>query len=107
MDVEIRPIILFPKVGTVFSSKDYNQRVLVKWIGKEDMEYVIEYEVGTGGYHMTGELEVLGPEQWFGPFPEDIWQALPLYNPWKFRVFPKQHPQYPSEWITFEMKHES
>ena len=55
---------------------------------------------------MTGELEVVGTEQWFGPVPEDIWQALPLYNPWKFRIIPKNYPQYPSEWITFEMQYE-
>ena len=106
VDVEVRPIVLFPKVGTVLSPDTYNKRVLVQWIGEEDAEYIIEYEVGTGNYHMTGELEVAGTEQWFGPFPEDIWQALPLYNPWKFRVIPKKYPQYPSEWITFEMRNE-
>lgn len=105
-DVEVRPIILFPKVGTVLTPDTYNRRVLVQWIGQENAEYIIEYDVGTGGYHMTGELEVVGTEQWFGPFPEDIWQALPLYNPWKFRVIPKKYPQYPSEWITFEMQYE-
>ncbi|MBD3306894.1 sulfatase-like hydrolase/transferase [candidate division KSB3 bacterium] len=103
VDVEVRPIILFPKVGTVLTPETYNRRVLVKWIGQEDAEYIIEYDIGTGGYKMTGELEVVGTEQWFGPFPEDIWQSLPLYNPWKFRVIPKEYPQYPSDWITFEM----
>ncbi|GAK58465.1 hypothetical protein U27_05439 [Candidatus Vecturithrix granuli] len=104
VDVEVRPIVIFPKVGTVLSPDTYNQRVLVQWIGQENADYIIEYEVGTGGYHITGELEVVGTEQWFGPFPEDIWQALPLYNPWKFRVIPRKYPEYPSEWITFEMK---
>lgn len=105
-DVEIRPIILFPKVGTVVTPKTHSKRVLVKWIGDEHAEYIIEYEVGTGGYHMTGQLEVVGTEQWYGPYPEDIWQALPLYNPWKFRIIPKAYSQYPSDWITFEMKYE-
>ncbi len=105
-DVEIRPIVLFPKVGTVLTPESFEKRVLVEWIGHENAEYLIEYDVGTGGYHMNGELEVIGPKQWFGPFPEDIWQALPLYNPWKFRIIPKAYPQYPSEWITFEMKNE-
>ncbi len=104
VDVEVRPIVLFPKVGTVLRPDTYNQRVLVQWIGQDNADYIIEYEVGTGGYHITGELEVVGTEQWFGPFPEDIWQALPLYNPWKFRVIPRKYPEYPSEWITFEMK---
>lgn len=104
VDVEVRPIVLFPKVGTVISPNTYNQRVLVQWIGQEKADYIIEYDVGVGGYHLTGELEVVGTEQWFGPFPEDIWQALPLYNPWKFRVIPKKYPEYPSEWITFEMR---
>ncbi len=105
-EVEITPIVLFPKVGTVLNPKMHNQRVLIKWIGDENAEYIIEYDVGSGGYHMTGELEVVGTEQWYGPYPEDIWQALPLYNPWKFRIIPKNYPQYPSDWITFEMKYE-
>ncbi|GAK54151.1 hypothetical protein U14_05429 [Candidatus Moduliflexus flocculans] len=105
-DVEVRPIVTFPKVGTVVTPKTYEKRILVSWIGDKNGKYVIEYDVGTGGYHMTGELEAVGTEQWFGPFPEDIWQALPLYNPWRFRVIPKDYPQYPSEWITFEMKNE-
>jgi choline-sulfatase len=104
MDVEVRPIVLFPKVGTVITPETHDKRVLVKWIGDDEAEYLIEYDVGEGGYHMTGELEVVGTEQWFGPFPDDIWQALPLYNPWRFRIIPKQYPQYPSEWITFEMQ---
>ncbi len=105
-DVEVRPIVTFPKVGTVMTPKTYEKRILVSWIGDKTGKYVIEYEVGEGGYHMTGELEAVGTEQWFGPFPEDIWQALPLYNPWRFRIVPKDYPQYPSEWITFEMKNE-
>jgi len=105
-DVEVRPIVTFPKVGTVVTPKTHEKRIMVSWIGDKNGKYVIEYEVGTGGYHMTGELEAVGTEQWFGPFPEDIWQALPLYNPWRFRVVPKDYPQYPSEWITFEMKNE-
>jgi len=105
-DVEVRPIVLFPKVGTVLSPETHNKRILIKWIGDQNAEYLIEYDVGKGGYHMTGQLEAVGIEQWFGPFPEDIWQALPLYNPWKFRIIPKQYPQYPSDWITFEMKYE-
>lgn len=106
VDVEVRPIVLFPKIGTVVSPETHNKQIHLKWIGAAATEYLIEYEVGTGGYHMTGELEVVGNEQWFGPFPEDIWQALPLYNPWKFRIIPKQYPQYPSDWITFEMSSE-
>ena len=106
VDVEVRPIVQFPKVGTVMTPETYEKRILVQWIGDASAEYLIEYDIGTGGYHMTGELEVLGSEQWFGPFPEDIWQALPLYNPWKFRIIPKAYPQFPSEWITFEMQYE-
>ena len=105
VDVEVRPIILFPKVGTVLTPETYNQRILVQWIGDQKTEYIIEYDVGTGGYHLTGQLEVVGPEQWYGPFPDDIWQELPKYNPWKFRIIPKQYPQYASDWITFEMKY--
>ena len=105
-DVEVRPIVTFPKVGTVVTPKTHEKRILVSWIGDNAGKYLIEYEVGEGGYHMTGELEAVGTEQWFGPFPEDIWQALPLYNPWRFRIVPKDYPQYPSEWITFEMKNE-
>ena len=106
LDVEVRPIVLFPKVGTVLTPDSYEKRVLVEWIGDKNAEYIIEYDIGAGGYHMNGELEVVGTKQWYGPFPEDIWQALPLYNPWKFRIIPKAHRNYPSEWITFEMKNE-
>ncbi len=84
VDVEVRPIVLFPKVGTVVSPDTYNQRVLVQWIGQENADYIIEYEVGTGGYHITGELEVVGTEQWFGPFPEDICRRCPYTIPGNF-----------------------
>ncbi|MCP4401922.1 MAG: sulfatase-like hydrolase/transferase [bacterium] len=106
LDVEVRPIVLSPKVGAVLTPDSYEKRILVEWIGDEKAEYLIEYDVGSGGYHMSGELEVVGTKQWYGPFPEDIWQALPLYNPWKFRIIPKAHPKYPSDWISFEMKYE-
>ena len=106
MDVEVRPIVMFPKVGAVVTPKTHEKRILVKWVGDAAAKYLIEYDVGEGGYRMTGEIEVVGAEQWFGPFPEDIWQALPLYNPWRFRVVPKDYPQFPSEWMTFEMKNE-
>jgi hypothetical protein len=106
VDVEVRPIVVFPKVGTVVSPATHNNRVYLEWTGDPKAEYLIEYEVGKGGYHMTGELDAVGTEQWYGPFPEDIWQALPLYNPWKFRIIPKKYPNYPSDWITFEMKYE-
>lgn len=106
VDVEVRPIVQFPKVGTVMTPDTHNKRVYLEWTGDPQAEYLIEYEVGKGGYHMTGELDAVGTRQWYGPFPEDIWQALPLYNPWKFRVIPKKYPQFPSEWITFEMRTE-
>lgn len=106
VDVEVRPIVLFPKVGSVVSPDTHNNRVYLEWTGDPQAEYLIEYEVGKGGYHLTGELDAVGTTQWYGPFPEDIWQALPLYNPWKFRVIPKKYPDYPSDWITFEMKYE-
>ena len=104
VDVEVRPIVLYPKVGMVMTPQTDQQRVHLQWIGDKKTEYVIEYDVGAGGYRMTGQLEVVGPEQWYGPYPDDIWQELPKYNPWKFRIIPKQYPQYPSDWITFEMK---
>jgi hypothetical protein len=106
VDVEVRPIVLSPKIGTVLSPQTYQNRVFLQWTGSKDMEYRIEYEVGTGDYHLAGDFDVVGNEQWFGPFPEDIWQALPLYNPWKFRVVPKSYPQYASDWITFEMNYQ-
>jgi hypothetical protein len=106
VDVEVRPIVVFPKVGTIVSPETHNKRIFLQWIGDENAEYLIEYDVGKGGYHMTGQLEVVGTEQWYGPYPDDIWQEFPKYNPWKFRIIPKQYPQYPSDWITFEMKYE-
>jgi choline-sulfatase len=105
VDVEVRPIVLFPKVGTVVTPETHNNRILVQWTGDKNTVYLIEYDIGTGRYHITGQLEVTGTEQWYGPFPEDIWQELPKYNPWKFRIIPKQYPQYASDWITFEMKY--
>lgn len=105
VDVEVRPIVLVPTVGTVVSPETNAQRIHLQWTGETNAAYEIEYDVGQGGYHMTGKLDVMGTEQWYGPFPEDIWQALPLYNPWKFRVIPKKYPEFPSDWITFTMRY--
>ena len=74
-----------------------------RWTGPRHGAYVIEYEVGKGVYHLEGELEEQSASPTYGPFQADFWNALVLYNPWRFRVYYQGNPEAKSQWVTFHL----
>ena len=96
--------VVSPAEGEVVSHDSYDGKMPVSWTGSEDCEYIIEYEVGRGKYHIEGSFPIRGNEQTFGPFNPVFWGALPLYNPWRFRVVPKGRPDQAGPWRTFNFE---
>ncbi|MBN2288779.1 MAG: sulfatase [Candidatus Glassbacteria bacterium] len=93
-----------PREGETVAFGSYQGRVPVSWAGPEDSEYVVEYRVGRGKYHLEGSFPVRGSGETFGPFNRIFWQALPLYNPWSFRVVPRDRPELTGSWRTFNFE---
>ena len=89
--------VLFPTDGDTLRYVDVGKSVSVQWTG-EDKEYIVEYRVGKDDYHLTGRISVEGNTAHYGPFTEDMWNLLALYNPWKFRV---KSSERVSDWVTF------
>lgn len=93
--------ILFPAEGQTVAWDLHEGRVPVRWSGPVEAEYLIEYEVGEGKYHLKGSFPVRGDGETFGPFNRIFWRAFPLYNPWMFRVVPRDRPELASPWRRF------
>ena len=96
--------VVSPAEGEIVTHDSYDGKVPVSWTGSENWEYVIEYEVGRGKYHLKGSFPIHGNKQTFGPFNRVFWGALPLYNPWRFRVVPKGRPDQAGPWRTFNFE---
>ncbi|MDA0747437.1 MAG: VanZ family protein [bacterium] len=98
-DVKVGPIqVLFPVDGATFGYEDVGKTVAVRWTGPEEMVYTIEYRVGEGNYHLEGEMSVQGNAAQYGPYTEEMWNMLALYNPFSFRV---KAGETASPWVTF------
>jgi len=100
-----RPRIVRPRDGWQLSHRDESGRVIIEWEGNPNSRYVLEYEVGTGKYHLRGDFTVLGLRKEFGPLKTEVWNLLPLYNPFKVRVRPAPCPTPScwSQWVTFNV----
>ena len=96
--------IIFPGQGDTLAHPDDDGSITVNWSGPPKAAYRIEYEVGTGKYHLTGSLIVRGNSQTYGPFTRMFWRAFPQYNPWHFRVVPAGNPDQASPWRTFSFR---
>ena len=90
-----------PAEGETITYAAQAGKVLVSWSGPRTGEYLLEYTVGLGKYHLEGSFPVRGNSQTFGPFNPVFWMAFPHYNPWRFRVAPKGRPELSSAWRTF------
>lgn len=90
-----------PAEGETITYAAQGGKVLVSWSGPQNGEYLLEYTVGLGKYHLEGSFPVRGNSQTFGPFNPVFWMAFPHYNPWRFRVVPKGRPELASAWRTF------
>ena len=97
------PEILEPTDGDTVSWRGAEQSIRLRWTGESAQSYTIQYSVGRGVYHLEGELTASGTEPQYGPFHEDFWNSLVLYNPWKFRVFASGRPDASSQWVTFHL----
>ncbi|MEA2062604.1 MAG: sulfatase-like hydrolase/transferase, partial [Gemmatimonadota bacterium] len=93
--------ILAPAEGAGLTFKSGNGAVHISWTGPGEGEYRIEYVVGRGKYHLDDSFTSIGNKKEFGPFNRIFWNALKLYNPWRFRVMPKHRPELASQWRSF------
>ncbi len=96
--------ILFPGQGDTLVHPDDDGAINVRWSGPAEIAYRVEYEVGSGKYHLTGSFIVEGNGQTYGPFTRMFWRAFPQYNPWRFRVMPAGKPELASPWRTFSFR---
>jgi arylsulfatase A-like enzyme len=94
-------VVTSPLEGETVKYSSYQGMVPVSWDGPEQDEYIIEYEVGRGKYHLEGSFPIRGNKQAFGPFNRVFWKAFPLYNPWRFRVVPKGRRELAGPWRNF------
>lgn len=97
------PQILFPQDGDTLHYQGAEHAIKLNWTGPERGDYAIEYEVGVGTYHLTGEITVSSSAPVYGPFQANFWNSLVLYNPWKFRVYLRDQPQAKSEWVEYNL----
>ena len=96
--------IVFPAEGETVTHSAHEGKVPVSWTGQQGAEYIIEYEVGRGKYHLKGSFPVRGSGETFGPFSQIFWSVFANYNPWRFRVVPKGKPELASRWRTFSFQ---
>lgn len=93
--------ILSPRDGDTLRYLGTDHNIGLEWTGAAGLNYVVKYEVGEGDYRVDGELVAVGNAPQYGPFQPSVWNSLVLYNPWRFRVYPKGLPDQTSEWVTF------
>lgn len=97
------PEILFPHDGDTLHYQGADHAVKLNWTGPPTGSYVIEYDVGVGTYHLSGEITESSSAPVYGPFQANFWNSLVLYNPWKFRVYLENRPEAKSEWVEYNL----
>lgn len=99
------PKWLNPTDGIVWTHARTNGHIRLEWEGLPDCPYIIEYELGAGDYHLTGEVKVEGNVKDFGVYTPNYWTTyLVIRNPFKLRVSPDKTPRNWSDWITFRFE---
>ncbi|MBI4610220.1 MAG: sulfatase [Candidatus Rokubacteria bacterium] len=95
------PTIVRPRGRVAFGQS--GGRIVIEWVGSTDGRYVLEYEVGQGKYRLKGSFPVAGRSKEFGPLNSSVWNLLPLYNPFRFRLRPEgcQGQGCWTEWVSF------
>ncbi len=97
------PQILFPHDGDTLHYQGADHAVKLHWSGPSVGNYAIEYEVGVGTYHLSGEITESSSAPVYGPFQANFWNSLVLYNPWKFRVYLRDRPEAKSNWVEYNL----
>ena len=95
--------IRYPQTGDTLHWQGAEHAIKLEWTGPSDAEYAIEYDVGIGTYHLSGEITAPSSAPVYGPFQANFWNSLVLYNPWKFRVYLPGRPETKSEWVEFNL----
>lgn len=100
-----RPKWTNPTDAIAWTHAKTNGHIRLEWEGVADCPYVIEYELGEGDYHLTGEVKVEGNVKDFGIYTPHYWTTyLVIRNPFKLRVSPDKRPREWSDWITFKFE---
>ena len=93
--------ILFPSDGDTLRYTETAKEVAIRWTGQEGVPYTIEYHVGKGAYDLAGTLAASDGISRHGPFTEEMWNMLVLYNPFSFRVVDSAGQASP--WVSFRI----
>jgi arylsulfatase A-like enzyme len=96
--------VLFPADQQECSYADVGKSVSVRWTGIDEAGYVIEYRVGEGNYRLGGRMPVSGTSARYGPYTEEMWNMLSLYNPFSFRITADGAEEMASPWVTFTIR---
>jgi len=94
------PQIVAPAEGDTLEYEASQGSVTFRWTGNPEAAYIIEYNIGDGWHTLRGKVPVVGTEQVFGPLPQDGWEPLYQWNPYRVRVRPRDLPDGWSDWIT-------
>ena len=94
--------ILFPADGDTLRYAEAAKEVAVRWTGQQGVPYTIEYDVGEGAYDLVGTLAATDGLSRHGPFTEEMWNMLVLYNPFSFRVVDSVGQA--SSWVSFRIE---
>jgi len=97
------PRIIAPADGDVLEYNSSQGSVTFNWTGDPDADYIIEYHIGTGWHTLRGKMPVVGTRQVFGPLPQDGWEPLHQWNPYRVRVRRRGVPDGWSDWITVDI----
>jgi len=94
------PQIISPDDGDTLDYDACEGSVTFRWSGDPRAAYIIEYHIGTGWHTLRGKVPVTGTEHSFGPLPQDGWEPLHQWNPYRVRVRPRDLDDGWSDWIT-------
>ena len=100
------PVVVQPQADEALTYDQEEGKVRLAWAGKPAVRYEVQYDVGVDEYHLEGALTVIGPRKEFGPLERSVWDLLPLYNPFRFRVRDTRCQQDScwSAWMRFQIQ---
>jgi len=98
------PLVMAPAEGETLTFDTASGAAVIRWSGRTDVPYKIEYEVGKEAYYLHGFIKAKGSEKVLGPFPREYWDTyLTLFSPGRLRLSIDKDPAEWSSWVHFEM----
>ncbi|MBS11494.1 MAG: hypothetical protein CME19_07820 [Gemmatimonadetes bacterium] len=92
--------VAYPADGDTLRYVDAEMTVDLRWTGTDNAAYAVDYDVGEGNYSLDGRIPVIGLVSSHGPFTEEMWNMLTLYNPYAFRIVAEESGAA-SDWVRF------